>query len=95
MTAPRPQPRRYRIRVYDRDREVLTLRQYMAVLDFTSGPQLRATEGQLDGLLQSLAYADGARGEKVLGYHLDVEEWEPPHDRVCCWPAKTWPEPRY
>lgn len=90
----KPQPRRYRIRVFDRDREVLTTREWMAVLDFTDGPQLRATEGQLDALLQSLAYANGARGEKVRGYHLDVEEWGT-GQVVCCWPAKTWPEVRY
>lgn len=92
---PQPQPRRYRIHVYNGRHEVLTERDYMAALDFTDGPQLRATEGQLDALLQSLAYADGARGEKVRGYHLDIHEWNEPHRKVCCWPAKTWPEVRY
>lgn len=94
MTSPNPQPRQYRIRVYDRDQEVLAGQHYMAALDFTPGPSLRATEGQLDALLQSLAYANGARGEKVRGYHLRVDEW-PTGQLVCHWPAKTWPDTRY
>lgn len=85
------QPRRYRIRVFDQGAEVLTDREYMAVLDLTAGPGLRAAEGQLDALLLSLAYADGARGERVRGYRLRVEDWTT-RDFVCDWPAKSWPQ---
>jgi hypothetical protein len=89
-----PQPRLYRIRVFDRDREVLTDRHYMVPLDLAAGPGLRATEGVLDAYLQALAHANGARGERVLGYFLRVEDPDTSR-RVLDWPAKTWPEPRY
>jgi hypothetical protein len=87
----RPQPRTYRIRLYRDDYERLSTRQYVAVLDFSPGPGLRATEGQLDGLAQALTYADGSRGPRTLTYYLAV------HDAVsgdlqCHWPAKTWVE---
>lgn len=85
------QPRRYHIRVFDRDREVLADRQYLAVLDLTAGPALRASEGKLDALIQSLAYAAGARGDKVRGYHLLVEDWTTKQFE-CHWPANTWPD---
>lgn len=86
-----PQPRTYSIRLYRDETERLRGRKYVAVLDFSYGPGLRATEGQLDGLVQSLAYADGARGKRTLDYYLAV------HDSVtgelyCHWPAKTWVE---
>jgi hypothetical protein len=85
------QPRRYRIRIYDNDYEVLSSRQYAAVLDFSPGPGLRATEGQLDGLVQSLAYTTGARGPKTLTYYLAVLDWTT-GELQCHWPAKTWLE---
>jgi hypothetical protein len=83
------QPRTYRIRIFDNDFEVLSHRRYVAVLDFSPGPGLRATEGQLDALVQSLAYAAGARGPKTLGFHLVVEDPETGTSQ-CNWPAKTW-----
>lgn len=86
-----PQPRRYRIRVYDQGAEVLHGRQYAAVLDLTPGPGLRAAEAQLDALVQTLAYADGARGRRVLGYHLTVEDPDT-GEELFDWPAKTWPD---
>jgi hypothetical protein len=89
MTIHNPQPSTYRIRLYDGDYEVLTDRKVMAVLDFTAGPGLRATEGQLDALVQSLAYAAGARGPHTLNYHLVVEDWDT-REKKCNWPAKTW-----
>jgi len=89
-----PQPRRYRVRIFDRDRELLGDRQYMAVLDLTSGPSLRAAEGQLDALVQALAYAAGLRGERVLGCHLVVADWDT-GKKHCDWPAKTFPDSTY
>lgn len=85
------QPRPYRIRLYDRGAEVLAERRYLAPLDLTPGPGLLATKGQLDALLLSLAYADGARGERVRGYHLRVDDWNT-QETVCDWPATSWPE---
>lgn len=86
-----PQPRRYRIRIFDNNYEVLADRKYAAVLDFSPGPGLRATEGQLDGLAQSLTYAAGARGTKTLNFYLAVSDWET-GEVQCHWPAKTWVE---
>jgi hypothetical protein len=84
-----PQPRTYRIRIFDNDYEVLTHRRYVAPLDFSPGPGLRATEGQLDTLVHSLAYAAGARGPRTLDFHLVVED--PVTGTLYCnWPAKTW-----
>lgn len=85
------QPRPYRIRLYERGAEVHLDRQYMAALDLTAGPGLREAEGKLDALLLSLAHADGARGERVSGYHLRVEDWHT-GEFVCDWPARHWPE---
>jgi hypothetical protein len=86
-----PQPRTYRIRLWMDGYERLSTRQYVAVLDFSHGPGLRATEGQLDGLATSLAYADGARGPKTLKYYLAVHDTA--NDELLChWPAKTWIE---
>lgn len=84
-----PQPTRYRIRLFKKNAEVFYDRPYAAVLDFAAGPGLRATEGQLDGLVQSLAYAAGAREADTLNYRLVVCDWDT--DRVVCnWPATTW-----
>jgi hypothetical protein len=89
-----PTPRRYRIRIVEKNYEVLTDRQYAAVLDFSPGPGLRATEGQLDGLVTSLAYAAGARGQKTLDYYLAVHDWDT-GELKCHWPAKTWVDTSY
>lgn len=83
------QPRRYRIRVFDKNYEVLRDRQYAAVLDFDPGPGLRATEAQLDNLVHSLAYAAGARGVRTLDFHLAVEDWDT-KEQLCNWPATSW-----
>lgn len=88
-----PQPRRYRTRVFFDGGEVLTHRSYLAVLDLTAGPGLAAAKGQLDALLQSIAYDHGARGERVRLYHLLVEDWDT-RTPVCHWPALSWPETR-
>lgn len=90
---PQPQPRKYRIRLFDKNYEVLTDRRYAAVLDFSVGPGLRATEGQLDALVQALAYAAGARGPRTLDFRLRVEDWES-QEPMCDWPAKTWADVR-
>lgn len=89
---PQLQPRTYRIRLYrDKDYERLSSRQNIAVLDFSAGPGLRATQGQLDGLVQSLAWTDGARGPRTLDYYLAVHD-EVTGDLRCHWPATTWLE---
>ncbi len=85
------QPRAYRIRLYRDGSERLIDRHYVAVLDFSPGPMLRGTEGQLDGLAQTLAYADGARGPRTLTYYLAVHD-EQTRELRCHWPAKTWVE---
>lgn len=85
------QPRPYRIRLYVADAEVRTEWRYLAPLDLSPGPGLLAAKGLLDALLLSLAYADGARGERVRGYHLRVEDWNT-QEFVCDWPATSWPE---
>jgi hypothetical protein len=89
----RQQPHTYRIRLYrgDASYERLSNKEYVAVLDFSPGPMLRATEGQLDALILALPYAEGVRGRETLQYFLGV------HDPVtnelqCHWPAKTWLE---
>jgi hypothetical protein len=82
------QPRRYRIRVYDDGAEVLTDREYVAVLDLTPGAGLRQTEAKLDDLAQTLARADGARGDRVGRYYLAVHDRETDEFEFH-WPAKT------
>lgn len=83
------QPRTFRVRVYDKNYEVLRDRPYVAVLDFSPGPGLRATQGQLDSLVTSLAYAAGARGPRTLDFHLVVCDAED-GVTVCHWPATSW-----
>lgn len=85
------QPRSYRLRLLDGDYEVemSRKRKYVYVLDFSAGPGLRTTEGQLDSLVSSLAYAAGARGPKTLNYRLAVHDAES-GEFVCSWPATTW-----
>ena len=85
------QPRSYRIRLYRDNSERFRDRSYQAVLDFSPGPGLRATEGQLDGLVQALSYTDGARGKRCLDYYLAVYD-AATNDLICHWPAKTWLE---
>jgi hypothetical protein len=83
------QPRLYRIRVFNKNYEELSDRQYVASLDFSPGPGIRATEGQLDALVQSLAYAAGARGAQTLDFYLVVEDPDT-GTLQCHWPAKGW-----
>jgi len=85
---PGPNPHPYRVRVFKGSSEVLNSRRYLAALDLTRGPRLRATASQLDELLYTLARADGARGEGIRAYYLQVEEW-PGGQTVCHWPATT------
>ena len=85
------QPRTYRIRIYRDNSERFRDRNYQAVLDFSPGPGLRATQGQLDGLVQALAYTDGARGKRFLDYYLAVHD-AATNDLQCHWPATTWIE---
>lgn len=85
---PGPTPHPFRVRVFKGSNEVLHGRQYLAALDLTKGPRLRATAAQLDELLYTLATNDGARGEQIRAYYLQVEDW--PQGRVVChWPATT------
>ncbi len=91
MQPQHPQPRTYSIHLYRDGTQRLRDRKYVAVLDFSFGPGLRGTEGQLDGLIQSLAYADGARGKRTLDYYLAVID-SASGDVFCHWPAKTWLE---
>lgn len=86
MSGPTPHP--YRVRVFKGSGEVLGGRRYLAALDLSRGPKLRATASHLDELLYTLAVADGARGEGVRAYYLQVERW-PGGDTVCHWPATT------
>ncbi len=88
---PHAQPRTYRIRLYDGHMEVNRNRPDVAVLDFSPGPGLLATKGQLDGLVQALAYAAGARGPKTLAYYLAIHN-ELTGELECTWPATTWLE---
>jgi hypothetical protein len=87
-----PQPSRYRIRLFKKNREVFDSQPPIAaVLDFSPGPGLRATDGQLDGLVQSLAWRDGARGRDTLNYYLVISDWATDQNPQQ-WPAKTWLE---
>ncbi len=86
------QPQFYRIRVHRKEREVLHDRRYPAFLDLTPGPALHVAGAQLDVLLQALAYADGAAGERVREYRLTVEPW-PSGAVLMDWAATTWPNP--
>ena len=83
-----PNPHPYRVRVFKGNNEVLHGRRYLAALDLTRGPRLRATASYLDELLFTLAKSDGARGEQVRAYFLQIENW-PGGDVVCHWPATT------
>lgn len=86
--------RRYRVRLYERNRDITPGEApIMAALDFTDGPGLRTTEGQLNELVTSLSYAAGMRGERTLQCHLRVEDWESGRV-VCMWPATSWKEQR-
>lgn len=85
------QPRTYHLRLMDGSMETESSRKhkYLTVLDFSTGPGLRATEGQLNALVTSLAYAAGARGVRTLQYRLAVHDAET-GEFVCSWPATTW-----
>lgn len=83
-----PQPYPYRVRVFNGSSEVLTSRRYLAALDLSRGPGLRATATHLDQLLLSLALSDGAKGEQIRTYYLQIERW-PGGETVCHWPATT------
>ncbi len=85
------QPRTYRIRLFEDYSEKFRDRPLVAVLDFSPGPGLRATQGQLDALVTSLAYASGARGAQTLKYRLSIFDAES-GAHVCDWPATTWHE---
>lgn len=88
-----PQPAQYRIRLYRKNREVTDYDQrFVAVLDFNPGPGLWATKGQLDAIVQSMAWANGARGEDTLQYHLAVHQ-ALTDELVCNWPATNWHNP--
>lgn len=80
--------RRYRIRVYDEGAEVLTDRDYAAVLDLATSYGLREAEAKLDELLPTLARADGARGDRITRYYLAVHEWDTDEFQFN-WPAKS------
>lgn len=86
---PKVQPRTYRIRLFESSYEHLRDRKFVAILDFSPGPMLRATEGQLDALAMTLTYQAGARGLKTLNYYLAVHDSET-GELQCHWPAKTW-----
>ncbi len=86
--GPNSDPHPYRVRVFKGNSEVLAGRRYLAALDLSRGPRLRATASHLDELLFTLAVADGARGEDIRAYFLQVERW-PGGDVVCHWPATT------
>lgn len=83
-----PHPHPYRVRVFNGNTEVLGSRRWLAALDLTRGPKLRSTATYLDELLVSLAAIDGARGEKIRTYYLQIERW-PGGDVVCHWPATS------
>jgi hypothetical protein len=85
------QPRTYRIRLFEDGYEHLRDRKFIAVLDFGSGPMLRATEGQLDALAEVLPYQVGARGKKALKFYLAVHD-DATDEFYRHWPAKTWVE---
>lgn len=90
-----PQPRCYRIRLFKKtNREALNGQEYTYVLDFSPGPGLRATQGQLEALVQALAHKDGARGKDMLNYHLEVEDYEDKRQKKL-WPATTWLDDTY
>lgn len=86
--------RRYRIRVFDKHSEVLEDRKHWLSLDLDGGPSLREAEAKLDGLLQTLARRDGARGQRVADYRLQVEDWVT-GEALFDWPARTWPTDDY
>lgn len=83
-------PRKYRVHVYDRDREALTDRSHVTILSL-AGSGLAAAAVQLDTLLHSLARQNGARGEDVLGYHLLVRDWDT-GEEIGHWSALTRPD---
>jgi hypothetical protein len=90
---PHQQPRTYRIRLFEGGyQEHLKGEHHIAILDFSAGPGLLATKGELNGLIQALAWKAGARGEKTLTFHLSIED-ETTGDRRCTWPATTWFDP--
>jgi hypothetical protein len=85
------QPRTYQLRLMEGSYELESSRKnrYVAVLDFSAGPGLRATESQLNALVTSLAYAAGARGVQTLKYRLAVHDADS-GEFVFSWPATTW-----
>jgi hypothetical protein len=79
--------RRYRVRVYNDGSEVLSDREYVAVLDLTPGASLREAEAKLDELARSPWPGRTAPADRVFRYYLAV------HDRdtdefLFHWPAK-------
>ena len=81
-----PTPHPYRARIFKGGTEVLASRRWLAALDLTRGPSLRATAAHLDELLYTLALADGAKGEGIRAYYLQIEQW-PGGEIACHWPA--------
>jgi hypothetical protein len=79
--------RQYRVRVFNDGSEVLSDREYVAVLDLTPGATLREAQAQLDELVRSLARADGARPAHLYRYYLAVHDRET-DQLVFHWPAK-------
>lgn len=84
-----PQPGKYRIRLFKKNQEVDYGKHYMVVLDFYPGPGLWATKGQLDAMVQSLAWKDGARDEDTLKYSLAVHDWDS-DQKLMDWQATNW-----
>lgn len=79
--------RQYRVRVFDDGSEVLSDREYLAVLDLAPGATLREAQAQLDELARSLARADGAKADRVIRYYLAIHDWAT-DELQFHWPAK-------
>lgn len=80
--------RKYRIRIYDSGREVLTDRDYAAFLDLDTGSGRARSRRELNQTARSLAIADGATGDDIAAYYLRIEDWDT-DKHVMDWPATT------
>lgn len=79
-----PGARRYRIRVFDGDYELLAHRLFMAVLDLDTGPGLRQAEAELTAILPQLARRARIPDDQAGNLRLEVHDWTT-DERVFDW----------
>jgi hypothetical protein len=84
----RPGPKRYRIRAYDNDYEVMPNRNHLTVLDLDSPHGMRAAERELEAIRIALAALVDVGEEALHTFRLAVHAW-PDGAYVMDWSARS------